>query len=178
MKRIILFCLFLSGCGQVNERFSNGGSVNNNKDGEGGGGGGGSQDGTSGILLQDLVLKNPSSWEIAQRVQDESTIIIRFKKGDENFSIYVKRAEGNTLQSTFAEKADIVSQETVQTYNNINWKTITTSVSFAALNQKSFIAGFMYEKNGFTYFGFSRNPNQSTAEAATKEFLNLAKFKN
>ncbi len=128
------------------------------------------------VLLQDLAITSPEGWDIAQRVKDASTIILRFKNGEKTFVVYVKKSDGSSIKDIFAAEAKVVKDDHVDSLNDMDWSRMTTSVDFTGKNLKYFVSGFMGEKNGFTYFGFSRDEDQSVAEENTTAFLKQAKF--
>ncbi len=123
------------------------------------------------IAVQDMQLTVPDGWRLSQDAKDQGTIVLGFKNGTEDLTLYVKGQTGMDMRSVFVNGSEVVSDVRNVARNRFTWKVLETRKSFTPRNTTYSIASFMTELNGATYYGYSRAGTQAKALENVTAFL-------
>ena len=121
------------------------------------------------IQLQDMQLTVPDGWSLRQDAKDDGSIILGFEKGAEYLTIYVKGQTGLDMRSIFVNGSTVVRDVRTLPRNSYNWKVLETSKSTSG--RTAYVASFLVEHNGASYYGYARAANSTAAMDVANAFL-------
>lgn len=121
------------------------------------------------IAIQDMVLTVPEGWSLKQDAKDDGTIILGFANGAEYLTIYVKQATGLDMRQVFVNGSTVVRDVRNMPRNRFTWKVLETSKATAS--RTNYVASFLTELNGFSYYGFSRSADGTRSMDNVSTFL-------
>lgn len=122
------------------------------------------------IQVQDMVLTLPDGWSLRQDAKDEGTIILGFENGTKYLTLYVKHQTGLDMHQIFVNGSRIVRDVYAVPRNRYNWNVLETSK--AVTERTNFIASFLTEVNGYSYYGYGRGASSADALETVTSFLN------
>lgn len=121
------------------------------------------------IRLQEMVLTVPEGWSLRQDAKDDGMIILGFEKGAEYVTLFVKQETGLDMRALFVNGSRIVRDVRDVSRNEHAWKVIETSKQTSG--RTTYVAAFLTEKNGHSYYGYGRGNSSATALEAVTSFL-------
>jgi len=121
------------------------------------------------IAIQDMVLTVPEGWSLKQDAKDGGTIILGFANGAEYLNIYVKQTTGLDMRQVFVNGSTVLRDVRNLPRNRFTWKVLETSK--AAASRTNYVASFLTELNGYSYYGFSRSADGTRSMDNVSTFL-------
>jgi hypothetical protein len=122
------------------------------------------------IGIQDMNLTVPDGWSLRQDAKDEGTIILGFEKGTEYLTIFVKQ-QVIDMRSVFVNGSQIVRDIRSMPRNSFDWKVLETTKSLSNPLRTSYVASFLAEHNGYSYYGYSKAASNQVAMDNVNSFL-------
>jgi hypothetical protein len=125
------------------------------------------------VSLNDLNVKPPSGWGIAQKGALGQAVFTAVASGKKYVSIYSVPGKTLTLAKVFGHGAQVVTPETSKTVGSNTWKVIETKKTVASGPHQGtwYVYGFMMVKGEYTYYGFARADDAETARSQALEVL-------
>lgn len=121
------------------------------------------------IQVQDMQLTVPAGWSLRQDAKDDGTIILGFERGAEYLTLYVKGVTGLDMRAIFNNGSTVVRDVRQMPRNSYNWKVLETSKS--TTGRTAYVASFLTEHNGASYYGYARGASSQAAIDAATAFL-------
>jgi hypothetical protein len=122
------------------------------------------------IQVQDMTLTVPDGWSLRQDAKDDGTIILGFENGAKYLTLYVKHQTGLDMHQIFVNGSQIVHDVHAVPRNRYTWNVLETSKSLT--ERTNFIASFLTEVDGYSYYGYTRGTSSVDAMASVTSFLN------
>jgi hypothetical protein len=121
------------------------------------------------IQLQDMVLTVPDGWALRQDAKDAGTIILGFENAAKYVTVYVKQQTGLDMRTLFVNGSTVVRDIRQVPRNRFNWKVLETSKANGTAT--AYVASFLSEHEGHSYYGYARGATSQEALDAVTLFL-------
>lgn len=125
------------------------------------------------IQIQDMTLTIPPDWTLTQDAKDDGTILLGFANGPRYITLYVKHLTGINMRQMFVNGSQVVRDIRPESYNQRPWNILETSR--AVSGSTTYVAAFLTELNGYSYYGYSRGSSSADAIGITSTFLTALK---
>ena len=132
------------------------------------------QAGNGKTKLNDLSVGLPAGFTLVQQAQADGVTLVGFGKGADFAAVYSKAGSGMTTQSLFVNGSQVTTPEATKKVGNYDWKMIeTTKTVERGLPHAGtyYVAGFLMEKGGVTYYGYGKSTSADAARAAAQAVL-------
>lgn len=121
--------------------------------------------------IKDIRFVLPDQWKINQDALNEGTIILGIIPGnmpnsDAYVTFYARDIIGLDMKTIFVNGSTIDQDLKEETIGSYAWKTIVT------VKDSIFVAGFLMEFKGKTYFGYVSSSSKQSSVDVMKQFLN------
>ena len=120
-----------------------------------------------------LTVTAPQGWAIKQEAVNDGIVIVGFGSGEKYFTIYSKKGSAGDIKSIFVNDSKVLAGPTTATIGAFQWNIVETTKESSGQggNGTSYVAAFMLENNGYSFYGFSRGKSSEEAKNAVETFL-------
>jgi hypothetical protein len=127
------------------------------------------------VRISELTLTLPAGWSVAQQAVNEGIGIVGLANAEKYVTIYAKPGIGLSMNSLFVNGAQVRGAERTQRVGAYDWRLIDTTKTVpnrVPMAGTYYVTGFLLEKNGQSYYGYSRATSAAAAAAQVEEILN------
>jgi hypothetical protein len=116
------------------------------------------------VRFHDITIDLPEGWTVHQTAKSDQTHIIGFNNKTKYIRIYARpQNQTFTLRQMLVNGSDVLS-ESNQSYN-YDFKVMETKKG------NNHVAGFQFEKDGYTYYGYTKETNRQESKTTLDQFL-------
>ena len=127
---------------------------------------------TTSIQFEKVRFDPPTGWKVHQHAKDQNLVIMSLTNGTDQAHMYARGETQIDMKKIFANGSETIRDYTDYSANGITWRTLITKKTNRDINKTTFVASFLTERDGKSYYGYSRGTTESAAITNATALMN------